>query len=274
VTVIDGVRHTTSHASVGTTPYAVAVNPVQGIPWTANYGSNNVSGVTISYEVTPYVSAGLNPIDGDTVYQSTPGLSGWAECWQHPQHTRMLGVLDRLGTSSPPFDWADITYGAGTDSVAWDWHWGFSDSLSFGENFLTYIPLDVSAATTNNQGQGTSFVGNRYVQPVYRLHSGGSGTESPSERGVEGPSLGITPNPAHDRILVSYTPPQTGPVSLDLHDASGRLARTLVSAAQSSGRHSVLLRATADGNAPLASGIYFVKLVAGERRLTQKLVLE
>jgi hypothetical protein len=80
----------------------------------------------------------------------------------------MLGVLNRVGTAQMPWDWADVTAGAGTDSITWAFEWN-ADSLVWGENFVCCMPLEDQAATSNNPGIGTPFAGNLEVYPVYRV---------------------------------------------------------------------------------------------------------
>jgi hypothetical protein len=80
----------------------------------------------------------------------------------------MMGVLNRVGSVRLPWQWADVTDGAGTDSLTWSYNWG-TDSLVWGENFVCFAPLEDQAAITGNQGLGTPFTGNPEVYAVYRV---------------------------------------------------------------------------------------------------------
>jgi photosystem II stability/assembly factor-like uncharacterized protein len=80
--------------------------------------------------------------------------------------------------------------------------------------------------------------------------------------------LSVYPNPFNAQTKISYDLDRVGKVTLDVYDLTGRLVRTLVDDVRSAGRHSVEF----DGSA-LASGTYFVKLVAGDNTKTQKMLL-
>jgi hypothetical protein len=79
---------------------------------------------------------------------------------------------------------------------------------------------------------------------------------------------GSRPNPAPGVAVMDYVLPRAVHVSIRLYDASGKLAKILVDEVQSAGGKSALI----DG-ADLPSGVYFVRLVAGEDRAVRKLVL-
>jgi len=68
------------------------------------------------------------------------------------------------------WQWADVTGGAGTDSIMWLYNWG-TDSLNWGENFICFAPLEDQAAITGNVGLGTPFAGNPEVYAVYRVNA-------------------------------------------------------------------------------------------------------
>jgi cytochrome c peroxidase len=78
----------------------------------------------------------------------------------------------------------------------------------------------------------------------------------------------LSPNPFNPKTVVHYTVPAAGHVDLVLFDVAGRRVRTLVSAQQPSGDHSVQLVAE-----DLPSGLYFVKLATGGRVATTKAIL-
>jgi hypothetical protein len=84
-----------------------------------------------------------------------------------PGRTAMMGVGNRIGTAQQAWGWATVSGGAGTDSITWIYNWG-ADSLIAGENFVCCVPLEDQAATANNLGLGTPFMGNLEVYPVYR----------------------------------------------------------------------------------------------------------
>ena len=81
------------------------------------------------------------------------------------------------------------------------------------------------------------------------------------------------PNPFNPTMRFEFVLEREGLVVLSIHDISGRLVRTLVSRAMSSGTYLEEWDGRdASGNA-VASGVYFYRLTAGNRVLTRKAVL-
>jgi hypothetical protein len=106
----------------------------------------------------------------DTTLLARPAMTGKAVNRWAPGRTGMMGVLNRVGSVRLPWQWADVTGGAGTDSLTWSYNWG-TDSLVWGENLVCFVPLEDQAATTNNLGLGTPFAGNPEVYAVYRVNA-------------------------------------------------------------------------------------------------------
>ncbi|MCX6639594.1 MAG: C10 family peptidase [bacterium] len=76
------------------------------------------------------------------------------------------------------------------------------------------------------------------------------------------------PNPFNPTTTLHYELPAASQVTLKVYDTSGRLVTTLVNGYRQAGAHEV----TFDGSR-LASGVYLVRLEAGEFRAVQKMVL-
>lgn len=76
------------------------------------------------------------------------------------------------------------------------------------------------------------------------------------------------PNPARDEVVVGYTVPRDGEVSLALYDNSGRLLRVLESGTQIAGDHTVRVNVR-----DLASGQYHYRLVALGYNLSRSLTV-
>ncbi len=75
------------------------------------------------------------------------------------------------------------------------------------------------------------------------------------------------PNPFRTATTLSFTLSLSGPVSVEIYSADGRLVDTLAKGELPAGRHSLVWAASK--HAP--SGIYFYKVVAGARQSTGKL---
>ncbi|RJP77712.1 MAG: T9SS C-terminal target domain-containing protein [Candidatus Zixiibacteriota bacterium] len=81
-------------------------------------------------------------------------------------------------------------------------------------------------------------------------------------------SLSVSPNPFNPRTALGFTLPAPGLVGLRVYDTAGREVATLVNGWREAGVHEV----TFDGSG-LASGVYLVRMEAGEVSQVQKLVL-
>ncbi len=81
------------------------------------------------------------------------------------------------------------------------------------------------------------------------------------------------PNPFREEgTICEYALPSKGPVKLDVLDVRGRLVRTLVDAPRDAGVHRVGWNGTDSGGRSVANGVYFLRLVAGGRTLSSKVV--
>jgi hypothetical protein len=90
----------------------------------------------------------------------------------------------------------------------------------------------------------------------------------PLLRGDRGDLFTTSPNPFNAATVASFELRVPSHVSLKVYDSAGRLVATLVDGFRQAGKHEV----TFDGSR-LASGMYFVRLEAGEYRAMQKMML-
>jgi hypothetical protein len=81
-------------------------------------------------------------------------------------------------------------------------------------------------------------------------------------------TLSINPSPANPKTAISIQLSALSFVNLSVYDITGRKVAELVNGTMSAGEHTVSWNAS--GN---ASGVYLVKLEAGEERVTQKMVV-
>ena len=82
------------------------------------------------------------------------------------------------------------------------------------------------------------------------------------------------PNPFRARLAIRYSLATEGPVTLRVHDLTGRVVRTLANGVMRPGRYSLNWRGTDDRGRELARGVYFCRFTAGDYRATEKLVLQ
>lgn len=95
-----------------------------------------------------------------------------------------------------------------------------------------------------------------------------TGVEENQKPTLQNPKLEIYSNPSIKSTVISYQLPIKDKITLKVYDISGRIIKTLVDEEKEAGSHSVSLD-TKD----LATGVYFVKLKAGENKVTKKIVM-
>jgi hypothetical protein len=80
------------------------------------------------------------------------------------------------------------------------------------------------------------------------------------------------PNPFSSTTSLSFSLPQSGPVSLSVYDVSGRLVSTLVDRPMDAGTHQVVWDGRDSGGSVVANGVYMLRLQAGGETLTRDMV--
>lgn len=85
--------------------------------------------------------------------------------------------------------------------------------------------------------------------------------------------LANRPNPFNPATEIRFELAARGPVLLTVHDAAGRLVRTLARGEWSAGEHEVTWRGCDDGGQPVASGNYLVRLRAAAVEQTRAVTL-
>jgi hypothetical protein len=81
------------------------------------------------------------------------------------------------------------------------------------------------------------------------------------------------PNPFNPTTTVEFTLESRTDVMLSIYDVKGRLVRTLENRSMAAGVYNAQWDGRDDRGAAVASGIYFIRMNAGARVLTQKMVL-
>jgi hypothetical protein len=81
------------------------------------------------------------------------------------------------------------------------------------------------------------------------------------------------PNPFNPATTITFELPRASAVHLVVYDVAGRQIRELVRANRRAGRHDTIWDGRNDANAPVASGVYFYRLHAGEFTATKKMIL-
>jgi aminopeptidase N len=142
----------------------------------------------------------------------------------------------------------------------------------------TLLRWDIAANPQRNvftmPGQVTSIVfdpGN-WILHKERITSGIENELKPGV-GVSLPTLHRVPSPSAGAVSISYSLPHASDVDLSVLDAAGRQIRTLDSGRRAGDRHTLRWNRADDSGREVAAGLYFIRLRAGDRAETRKLVL-
>jgi dipeptidyl aminopeptidase/acylaminoacyl peptidase len=84
---------------------------------------------------------------------------------------------------------------------------------------------------------------------------------------------GVCPNPFNPLTTISFTLDLPQHVKVEVHDASGRLVKTLAHDKYPAGDHELVWDGRNAGGSEVSSGIYFLKFTAGKASDSRKLVL-
>lgn len=119
--------------------------------------------------------------------------------------------------------------------------------------------------------------GREYRYRIEYIESGGRHLLFETDR-IAVPATPLTldqnrPNPFNPSTEINYYLPETGNVTLEIFDVSGRRVRVLVSGIHSSGKYRAEWNGCDDSGSRVASGVYFYRLRAGKKVLTHKMVL-
>jgi hypothetical protein len=110
-----------------------------------------------------------------------------------------------------------------------------------------------------------------------------SGASAPAQPGVPSDASGerilavairrIAPNPANPSAWIDYELPSASTARLAIFDSRGRRIRDLFQGAGTAGAHRMHWDGHDDAGRPVASGVYWVRLIAGPHQSTAKLVI-
>ena len=100
------------------------------------------------------------------------------------------------------------------------------------------------------------------------------GAPSPSfeDQSAEERRVGASPNPFRDEVTINYEVSRKGPVSVAVFNGGGAEVARLVSGEAEAGPHTVRWGGTDRTGAPVAPGLYFVRVNTGSQTLTTKVL--
>ena len=179
----------------------------------------------------------------------------WVAGDQGPPYGVMVHVeqvQSNAGLFTMPIDIKIHTTAGDVLVVAWN------DQLS--QDFF----FDVDAAVTD-----VSFdPGNWILKYVTEISTGAQEDVAPGALSLSAPAGVIGGD-----VRLVFSVPTTGHVELAVFDIAGRRVTTLADGVAPSGTHEVVWNGSGSDGAPVASGVYFARLVADSSTASQKLLL-
>ncbi len=173
------------------------------------------------------------------------------------------GGMSRKGSGSRKAEWISIENGSGI--------------LQPGESHLIDIHIETSSLDEANfEGYimiSTNDTLSPYVQiPIFLNLE----TAVEEDRGVNPESFGLLqnyPNPFNTTTVIPYEVAARSEVELSVYDLAGRSVRILVSGAIDAGEYQVTWDGKDSDGSTSVSGLYLVRLRAGDQMMTRKMLL-
>jgi len=101
----------------------------------------------------------------------------------------------------------------------------------------------------------------------------GSGTGAMAAWGIASPGLDIRPNPVRATASIHFSHTSAGRVDAAIYDVDGRLIRRLADSHFEAGPHDLVWDGRDESGRRVSAGIYFVRVAAGNRRFSSRVVL-
>jgi len=122
--------------------------------------------------------------------------------------------------------------------------------------------------------RGRDAAGNWGNASRFTVQVNGTTTDAPGAAPIAVFSLAQnSPNPFNPTTAIRFSLAGESPVELAVYDIAGRHVRQLVGATLAAGFHDAAWDGRDDRGVPVASGLYFYRLVTPERTAVRKMVL-
>jgi len=199
----------------------------------------------------------------DIVYKWS-GLGSAADGWNDPLNYRQF--IEKSGKEWDPRVWPLVP--SGPDSIAGARYVGTHHAAVYFSFNFNYIQEDSRRADI--LGRALDWLATATVM---------SEMASSEAKPVDAPgqlTLGQNyPNPFNPvtRIKIGIPADYHGDVSLKVYNVRGQLVKTIFAGHKSSGYHTFTWDGTSNSGSSVASGIYFANFVAGDARMTRKMIL-
>ncbi|MCK4549868.1 MAG: T9SS type A sorting domain-containing protein, partial [Candidatus Krumholzibacteria bacterium] len=148
----------------------------------------------------------------------------------------------------------------------------FDDAVFFDAR---YSPVAVAVCDIFNDGLLDLVVANPYSDEVTVIFYNPAASATDGEIAFT-PALALGqnyPNPFNPSTTILFSVPERARVTLDIFDVSGRRLARLIDSVHEAGSYSCEWNGRNEAGKTVSSGMYFYKLVTGERSLVKKMVL-
>jgi hypothetical protein len=198
---------------------------------------------------SPEESMGLgNGGTGDTFIDPARVRDGYAVEFMAPPTWL---VVEPAEMSIPPSGSVDVVVTMNAEDLA---HGVYAAQLSIRSNDPVTPQVVIPVSLEVEAPRATTDVAERVIPSRYELHPN-------------------RPNPFNPTTTIAYDLPSGGDVRLVVYDVRGGEVRELVRTRMPAGRHQATWDGRNDQREPVASGVYFYRLVVGDFVQTKKMVL-
>jgi hypothetical protein len=202
----------------------------------------------------------------NTAYLTTDHGASWTFLPSGSWPTGTSGVLDVAG-----FDRQDALLVSSSGSGIWRSDDGGQTWSADTEG----LPVAPSPVMTFLRSTGGAIFAGTFQHGLYRRPEGatavGPGTVAAVTQHL---TVDAVPNPFNPSVTIHFTLAEGAPVTLTVHDAAGRLVRTLEDGRwRPSGAGEAQWDGGDEAGREVASGVYFVCVRAGAAQVSQKIVL-
>jgi uncharacterized membrane protein len=182
----------------------------------------------------------------------------------------MVGYCSFAGDpfSTTGFIWSDST---GVEDIVF---WLADHDISVDPSFSIQSMQAITPDGTTMIGVGQDIVA-PYTRRAFAIHWDRTNVAgvTPDQAPAADVRLAAWPNPTRGPMTLRFTLPRAADGTLTIHDSAGRLVRRLASGVLAAGAQEITWDGRDDKGAPVAAGIYFSHLVAGDVHDTRKLVV-
>jgi len=181
----------------------------------------------------------------------------------------MVGYASYAGDpfSTTGFIWSDST---GVEDIVF---WLADHDVAVDPNFTIQSMTAITPDGTTMIGYGFDISLNR--TRAFAIHWDRTNVAGVAP-GAPGPAdlrFAVWPNPTHGAATLRFDLPRAASGTLTIHDSAGRLVRRLADGALDAGSHEVTWDGRDEKGSPVAAGIYFSRISAGDFHDTRKLVM-